>query len=295
MVEFKKYHPIVNFIYFVVVIGFSCFFMHPLCLLISLGCGFLYSVILKGKKAFVANLFYMLPVFLLTAIINPLFNHKGITVLCYLPSGNPLTLESIIYGLFTATMLVGVMCHFYCYTEIMTSDKFMYLFGRIIPSMSLIISMTLRFVPRFVRQFKKVLNAQKCMGRDVGKGSIINRLKNALDILSIMTTWALENAVDTADSMKSRGYGLRGRTAFSIYKFDKRDAMVLIYILLFGAYTFAGYLAGGMYFSYYPSVKQASFTPFNISLYVAYFMICICPVAVEIREVVKWKALRSKM
>ncbi len=295
MVEFKKYHPIVNFIYFVLVIGFSCFFMHPLCLLISLGCGFLYSVMLKGKKAFRANFMYMIPVFFITALINPLFNHKGITVLCYLPSGNPLTLESIIYGLFTATMLVGVMCHFYCYTEIMTSDKFMYLFGKIIPSMSLIISMTLRFVPRFLAQFKVVLNAQKCMGRDVSGGSLIKRIKNALNILSIMTTWALENAVDTADSMKARGYGMRGRTAFSIYNFDKRDAKALIYILLFGAYTFAGYLAGGMYFSYFPSVKQASFTLFDTSVYVAYFMLCICPVVIEFREVIKWKALRSKM
>ena len=295
MVEFKKYHPIVNFIYFVLVIGFSCFFMHPLCLLISLGCGFLYSVMLKGKKAFRANFMYMIPVFFITALINPLFNHKGITVLCYLPSGNPLTLESIIYGLFTATMLVGVMCHFYCYTEIMTSDKFMYLFGKIIPSMSLIISMTLRFVPRFLAQFKVVLNAQKCMGRDVSGGSLIKRIKNALNILSIMTTWALENAVDTADSMKARGYGMRGRTAFSIYNFDKRDAKALIYILLFGAYTFAGYLAGGMHFSYFPSVKQASFTLFDTSVYVAYFMLCICPVVIEFREVIKWKALRSKM
>ena len=44
-------------------------------------------------------------------------------------------------------------------------------------------------------------------------GSLLQRLKNAITILSIMVTWALENAIETADSMKSRGYGLPGRTA----------------------------------------------------------------------------------
>ena len=51
MNEFKTYHPIVNFVYFVFVIGFSCFFMHPVCLVISLVSGFSYSVMLKGRKA----------------------------------------------------------------------------------------------------------------------------------------------------------------------------------------------------------------------------------------------------
>ena len=51
MNEFKTYHPIVNFTYFVFVIGFSMFFMHPVCLSVSLACGFTYSVLLKGKKA----------------------------------------------------------------------------------------------------------------------------------------------------------------------------------------------------------------------------------------------------
>jgi energy-coupling factor transporter transmembrane protein EcfT len=91
----------------------------------------------------------------------------------------------------------------------MTSDKFVYLFGRIIPSMSLLLSMTLRFVPRFIAQIKVVSNAQKCVGRDASNGGVVQRVRNAITILSIMVTWALENAIETADSMKSRGYGLR--------------------------------------------------------------------------------------
>jgi len=295
MNEFKTYHPIVNFIYFVFVIGFSCFFMHPVCLGISLSCGFTYSVILKGKKAIKTNLIYMLPMLVLMALINPAFNHEGMTVIKYLPSGNPLTLESIVYGLCTAVMIVSVICHFSCYNEVMTSDKFIYLFGRIIPALSLILSMTLRFVPRFAAQLKVVTNAQRCMGRDVSNGSIIKRAKCGLNILGIMTTWSLENAIETADSMKSRGYGIPGRTAFSIFTFDNRDKKALIYILLTGVYTFAGNLMGGMYFRFFPSMKHAEASAFSISVFVAYFLLCICPVIIELWEVRKWKALKSKI
>ena len=295
MNEFKTYHPIVNFVYFVFVIGFSCFFMHPVCLGISLASGFTYSVMLKGKKQVKTNLIYMLPMLLMMALINPAFNHEGVTIIEYLPNGNPLTLESIIYGLCASVMIVSVICHFSCYNEVMTSDKFIYLFGKIIPAMSLIISMTLRFVPKFAHQLKIVTNAQRCMGRDVSSGSIIKRAKCGLNILSIMTTWSLENAIETADSMKSRGYGIPGRTAFSIFNFDIRDKCALAFILLLGIYTLVGSLMGEMTFSFFPSMKMAKASVFGISVFVAYLMLCICPIIIELWEVRKWKAIESKI
>lgn len=295
MSEFKTYHPIVNFTYFVLVIGLSCFLMHPVCLGISLICGFAYSVMLKGRKAIKTNLIYMLPMLIVMALINPAFNHEGVTIMAYLPSGNPLTMESVIYGLCAALMIVSVICHFSYYNEVMTSDKFIYLFGKIIPSLSLVISMTLRFVPRFVSQLKVVTDAQRCIGRDVSNGSLVKRVKHGLDILSIMATWSLENAVETADSMKSRGYGIPGRTAFSIFTFDKRDKKALFCILLLGIYTVWGKLKGGMYFGFFPSVEMADVSVYNISVFLAYLLLCMYPIIIEVWEVRKWNALRSKI
>ena len=295
MNEFKTYHPIVNFTYFVFVIGVSCVFLHPVCLGISLASGFAYSVMLKGRKQVKTNLIYMLPMVLVMALINPLFNHEGVTIIAYFPSGNPLTFESIIYGLCTAMMIVSVICHFSCYNEVMTSDKFIYLFGKVIPAMSLIISMTLRFVPKFAHQLKVVTNAQKCIGRDASNGSLIKRAKSGLNILSIMTTWSLENAIDTADSMKSRGYGIPGRTAFSVFTFDIRDKKALICILILGIYTFVGALMGGMSFKFYPSIQKTEFSVFGISVFTSYLLLCVCPIIIELWEVRKWKVLRSKI
>lgn len=292
MNEFKTYHPIVNFVYFAFVIGFSCVFMHPICLVISLLSGFIYSVMLKGRKAIKTNLIYMLPTLTFAAFINPAFNHEGITIISCLPSGNPLTFESVVYGLAAAMMIVSVICWFSCYTEIMTSDKFIYLFGRIIPSLSLVLSMTLRFVPKFSAQLKVVTNAQRCMGRDVSNGSVIQRAKHGLLILSIMTTWALENAIETADSMKSRGFGHSGRTSFSIFTFDKRDKKTLLCIVILGAYTLIGKLYGGMYFRYFPSLQTGNFSMYGLSIFIAYFALCICPIIIEVYEVRKWNTIK---
>ncbi|MDD4780463.1 MAG: energy-coupling factor transporter transmembrane component T [Tissierellia bacterium] len=292
---FSSYHPLVNFSYFVFVFAFSMVFMYPVCLGISLVCSFIYSISLRGKRAVKFNFVFLLPMMLVTAIINPAFNHEGATILMYLHTGNPLTLESIVYGIAASAMLAAMVCWFSCYNEIMTSDKFVYLFGRIIPSLSLILSMALRFIPRFKTRIKEVSEAQRCIGRDVSNGSIIERAGHGIRILSIMITWSLENAIETADSMRSRGYGLQGRTAFSIYKFDRRDKKALISIFILGMFVLIGGILGGLKWRYFPTMKGASLGIINISLWLAYMGLCLVPVIVHREEERQWKATQSKI
>ncbi|MEG1583890.1 MAG: energy-coupling factor transporter transmembrane component T [Anaerovorax sp.] len=293
--EFAAYHPTINFLYFTLVLLCSMFFLHPLCLLISLGCSVAYSIVLKGRKALRFQLMYLLPMMFVAALVNPAFNHEGVTILAYLPSGNPLTLESIVYGIAAATMLVAVISWFSCYNVIMTSDKFIYLFGRVIPALSLILSMVLRFVPKFKAQIQVISNGQRCVGRDISNGGIFERARHGLRILSIMVTWALENSIETADSMKTRGYGLPGRTAFSIYTFDKRDKKALTVIGIAGFYTLIGSFLGGTYFRYFPIMKGVGISWFSCSVFVAYFILCISPVVIEGWEDRRWKQLQSKI
>ena len=295
MNEFKQYHPIVSFVYFAAVIAFTMVFMNPVCLAISFVSGFVYSVMLGGEKSLRFNLVYILPLMLVTAAVNPAFSHEGVTILCYLPSGNPLTLESILYGIAAAVMLASVICRFSCFNRIMTSDKFIYLSGRIMPSLSLVLSMVLRFVPKFKTQIKAVSGAQKCIGRDVSSGSIMQRAKNGIKILSVMITRSMENAIDTADSMKSRGYGLPGRTAYSNFRFDARDARTLCCILALSACVIFGALHGGLRFRYFPDMRGAETGFYGVSAAAAYLLLSFMPVIIEIREEIKWKKLKSKI
>ena len=148
---FSRYHPLVNFLFFALVLAYSMVLMHPVCLAVSLTGALVYAGELGGRRALAGHLKFALPVLLLAAIVNPAFNHAGITILTYLPSGNPLTLESILYGLAAGAMLCAVVLWFVCFNAVITSDKFVYLFGRVIPALSLVLSMTLRFVPLFRR------------------------------------------------------------------------------------------------------------------------------------------------
>ena len=292
---FETYHPLVNFIYFVLVIGFSMVLIHPLTQGITLVSAILYVIYVEGKKSIFFLLKVCLPMLLMTVFINPAFNHEGMTILFYFSNGNPLTLESILYGCSAGCMLITMLLWFSAFSRVMTSDKFIYLFGKIIPSLSLILSMSLRFIPKFKNQMHKVAEAQKSIGRDLSSGSLIHRTKIAILIVSIMITWALENAIETADSMKSRGYGLKGRTAFSIYRFEDRDLYVLLWFLFCGLFLIAGIIVSAFGFRYFPNIRYAVLDGSTIPFYCVYFGLCITPVMLNIREERKWKTLYLKM
>ena len=291
---FSGYHPIINFLYYALVLLFSMCLMHPVYLAISLTGALAYDIYLKGRKAVRFAVMGLLPMAAVAALVNPAFNHEGATILTYLPSGNPLTMESMFYGVAAAVMLASVVLWFSSYNEVMTSDKFVYLFGRVIPALSLVLSMALRFIPKFKSQMDVVAEAQSCIGRDTKTGSVIRRVSNAIKIFSIMVTWSLENAIETADSMRARVYGLPGRTAFSIYRFDDRDKAALAWLIFCGAYILSGWLAGGMYFRYYPTVKTALWTPLTISFMCVYLALVLMPVILDRKEDRQWKSLRSE-
>lgn len=290
---FSSCHPTINFLYFLVVIASSMFFMHPVFLGISLVCGMAYSIYLNGAKAVKFNILYMLPTLLFFAVMNPVFNHAGATIIVYV-NDNPVTVESIVYGFASAAMFVSVIIWFSCYNAVMTSDKFIYLFGRVIPALSLVLSMVLRLVPKLKAQIHVISNAQKCVGRDVTNGNVFQKARNGMKILSILTTWALENAIETADSMKSRGYGLKGRTSFSNYRFDTRDGMALAWIAALSLILIFGAVTGENNMVYFPAIVAKPISGLSFLVYFAYGGLCLLPLILNILEDIKWARLKSK-
>lgn len=290
---FGDCHPAVSFAYFALTIGCGMFFMHPVCLAVSLLGSVSYYIRLRGGRSVRFFLKFALPVMLLAAAVNTLFNHRGDTVLCLLPTGNKLTLESILYGAAAAFMLVSVLAWFGCCTEIMTSDKFVYLFGKAIPSLSLVLSMTLRFVPRFTERFEQVKEARICMGKTAR--SPFGKLKEAVSCFLTVAAWSLESSIVTADSMKSRGYGLRGRTSFSIFAFTERDACLLAWLGLAAVFLISGAVSGNLGWTYYPGFGGALAEPLTIALEAVYFAVCFMPIAVDFWEDIKWRSSRSKI
>ena len=285
---FSGYHPWVNLCYFALVLVCAMVFLHPVCLLISLVSALGYSGCLYGRKLW-RGLRYLVPVVLLAAVITPLFTHHGVTVLAYFPSGNPLTLESIAYGLAASLMLAAVFLWFSCWNRVLSTDKMVYLFGRGAPALSLLLSMVLRFVPGLARQREKIAQAQLCLrGGEVPDG-VWGKLKSGAGSLSILVTWSLEHAVETADAMKSRGYGLPGRTAFSLYRWEGRDKRMLAWLLACGAALAVGWGRGALAYGYYPRMTGA-WTPASWALFMVYLALCVTPLILNGREGWRWKS-----
>ena len=295
---FSTYHPLLNMLFFAGVLGVTMFVTHPVILGISLVSAIAYAALLKGwRRTIRNNLIFTLPVMIIAAAINPMFNHYGVTILGYLSNGNPFTLESCVYGLIMALMLAAVITWFSCYTEVMTSDKFIYLFGRIIPALSLVLSMALRFVPHFVRQAGVIADGQKCVGRSTSNGSVMARVKHGITIFSILVTWALENAIETADSMKCRGYGEKGRTAFAIFRFDKRDAWCLLGMSVTFGIVMAGAARGYVFSRYNPRIVVEGWplTPGSCLVFGSFLIFCMLPVLLETADRQMWKKRRQQV
>ena len=289
---FSGFHPVVNFIFFLVALGLTMFIQQPVYLLISMISGCAYLLYLQGKKGFLRQVGYLVPILVMMAIMNPMFNHEGITVLWYLPNDNPVTLEAICFGLASAVMMGASIVWFNCCNTVFTSDKIIYLFGRVIPALSLMISMTLRFVPRFKNFLQSVLRTQQAMHKPENTKE---KLQQALAAFSATVSWAMEQSIVSADSMKSRGYGLFGRTAFSIYIFEKRDGVALMMLFLLCVGTVVPHLVGLMGWTYYPSMTGDLLGPVQILAYLCYGGMCNLPLIINLMEDRKWNALRSKI
>ncbi|TKI66299.1 energy-coupling factor transporter transmembrane protein EcfT [Lysinibacillus mangiferihumi] len=293
MKAFETFHPIVLFSFFVATIGLSMIFMHPVYLTITIFSAISLNIALRRQLFFKDWKLYV-PLFFLMAIINPMISHNGQLVLLYV-NGNAITVEAILYGIAIATMIVAIMLWFSCYNVMMTSDKFIYLFGKVSPALSLTLSISLRLVPRFKHQLTQIVQAQKVIGMDFTTGSLWHRIKCTVRILSILITWALDNAIDTADSMKARGYGVKKRTAFSIFIFERRDGFVLaMIILLFFSNLVASFIGTTTYY-FYPTFGAVKWDMTSILFYISYVILLSIPLVFEIWGALKWRSLKSTM
>ena len=293
MNAYSSYHPIVLILYFLSVTTLTMMTVNPVFLTLALLGGLCYFALLKGAKEFFLDLAFYIPMMLLIAVVNPLFSHNGETILFFL-NDNRVTLEAIIYGVFIAVLIVAIIYWFKCYNEAMTSDKFIYLFGKIIPKLSLILSMALRFVPEYKKQIKKISKAQKTLGL-YSSNSIVDKITGGIQVFSILITWSLENSITTADSMKARGYGLKGRTSFSLFKFTLRDGLMLSIIVCIMSVIVMSISLDKVYFNYYPVINSADNSSFAIITYVLLCILVFIPFLIEVKENIRWKLLISKI
>ena len=288
---FERCHPAVNLIYFAAVVAAMITFQHPVFLAVSFLCAFAYSVKRNGWKALMFNL-CLLPMIAVFALYYSSYTHFGMTVLRQNFVGNNMTLESLVYGFVLGVMGTGVCIWFSCVYSVFTTDKVVYLFGKVSPRFSLFLAISLRMIPRIKKEAKRINMAQQGIGRGVNQGNLWQRIRNSIRIFSMLVTWTIDSLTVASESMRSRGSSLRGRKAFSIYRFDNRDRLFVIGLFLCLTLTMMAVLLGQTDMVYDPRIIWTTVSPIFCTGYTA---LCLMPLGLELWTEYRFRKARESL
>ncbi len=289
---FSQYHPLVNFLFFLLAIGMGVIVQHPAYLLAGVLTSALYYLLLKGAKG-LKTVLLLIPTFLVLSLINPLFNTRGDHILFFL-FGRPYTAQALVYGAAVASIFVITILWFGCYNTVLTSDKFCVLFGTVMPSLSLLLVMILRMIPNLIRRAKQISLCRSAIGKG-GNGGRKETLKNSASVLSSLTLWSLEGSIITADSMRSRGYGAARRTSFHTYRFQGRDGILLCLMLLLTGGYMAAIISGGAEAVFTPSFVFAPLCGYHAIGFGFYCVFLLLPSVLHVKEALLWRFFISKI
>ncbi|HCC35312.1 MAG TPA: hypothetical protein DEQ02_06630 [Ruminococcaceae bacterium] len=276
---FAFYHPAVLFVYFLGAAGLTMLTLHPAFAAVSFMAGGCYAVYLKGPGEYLKSLRFYLPLFLAVAAGNVFFSGLGLSVLFYF-GGNPVTWESVLYGLCSGGMLVAVLQWFGCCERVMTSDKLLCLFGRILPVISMMLAMIFRYIPEVIRRAKEINSAQAAL---VGmkKCSKRKKTKQGLRLASVLMAWTMENSMETADSMLARGYGSRKRSYYTNERLTVEDTGLLIFLGSLAVFSAVMILTRVNRFAFYPTLRGMTL---QLPLLLAYALFLMFPLILEGKE-----------
>lgn len=282
-------HPSSTILFYICVIFYSMYTTNLYIMIISFLSAILFLMLLQGFKRSIKYIIMMLLLIILISITNQMFTHQGSTILFKIGKLN-YTYEALIYGLYMGLMISSILTWFMTYNIVISNDKFIYLFGGLFPNIAISISMGLSYLPRLRKQSNKIINAQKNLG--FYSSSLKDKIKISLRAFSILTTYSLENSLDLADSMNARGFGVKKRTRFSIYKYTFGDVIFTSLMVLLASYIIYYSLSIKNKFVYYPVITKVVYNLHEILIYIVVAILMLIPSIIEAKENLKWKYLK---
>ena len=291
---FASYHPAVMLAFFVGAIVLCVIVQQPLFQVVGMVAAACLYVGIRGRAAFKV-IGGLAVAFVVIALINPLFTTMGVDVLFTYFGGRRYTLQGLVYGCSTSAMFVTIMLWFASYSHLMTSDRFSYLFGGVAPAFTLVLTMVLRLVPSYQRKAAQISTARKCIGKSAFDGGLRHRVEDGASILSSLTTWSLEGAIVTADSMRSRGYGLGKRTSFARYRPRPADFVLAAVLVVAFVGVCACVLSGVLEVMYLPQIDMKPLDGVGWLALLGFCIFLLAPTAINGGEALKWRCSLSRI
>lgn len=219
-------HPIVEFTKFVILITICATTENPVVIVSFL----IMSLVISRGKLWFSSLW----VFFVIWTVDVFTISEGVTFLGY-RNFHLVTLEGVVYGLLMALRMVALLNIVWTMSKDIKADKIVIITSYLAPPLSLIISMTIRAVNRYSQKYKEIYYFHKAMEKE----DVIHKVYVAIQSLSILVDWALENGMETSESMMGKKYGTARRTSYKNVRISRSDiveiAVMLAIVILYVA------------------------------------------------------------
>lgn len=281
---FDTAHPVVPALYFAGTSVLMMCALQPVYVGISLVAALLFSLCCRGLRATLAGLRWQLPLLALVCLANPLFSASGSTVVCRI---GPVAVyaEALAFGACMGALMVSVVVWLECASRVLTQDRLLAVSGRVLPTVSLMVSMTAQLVPQLMRRAQTVRQveaactaARKC---ETGSG-----LKSHSRLGTMLLTWSLEDSLERSDAMRARGWGASPRrTSYRTWRFRAGDAVALVVIGLLLAFDAFLAAVARSQFHFYPTMPRL------VAWwgYVPYIVLLLVPTVLDLCQRALWR------
>lgn len=282
---FATYHPAVAFVFLACAIVISMAALQPVFVALSFLGALACSVVCRGARATAGSFVWIVPLWLVVAIANPLFSASGSTEILRI-GVRAVYVESLVYGACSGGMLASVFLWFSSYAACMNSANTMALFGNVLPIVSLMVSQVMRLVPQFVARGRGIAAAQDAVSAAAPQTKR-QQTAGRLRIVSVLMGWGMEDGIERSDAMHARGYdcGAR-RTTYKRYRFGRADASVLAAIVVLAAVAGACAAAVCLRFSFYPTLSGWG----AWWAHLPYALLMAVPSALRFKEWLLWRS-----
>lgn len=196
-----------------------------------------FKVILKGLRTIILIIVF-------TSVLQIFYNKDGIVLFKPFPNIDfCITSSGVINALFITVRIIALIFYSslltYTTSPTMLTDAIERLLSPLkiikinVHSVSMMMTIALRFIPTLIEEINIIMSAQKSRGAELETGSLAKRAKALVPIFIPLFVSSFRRAYELAYAMECRCYnGNNGRTRMKIMKMSLKDYVTLILIFL---------------------------------------------------------------
>ena len=286
LLAFDLVHPVVQLGCFAVILIFTMMAIHPVFLMISYLAALSFSFYAQGWRSTLKGLAWQIPLILICTAINPLFSAVGSTQLFRIGS-RAIYAESVIYGACMGLMLASIILWFSNAVRVLTLDKVMTALGNRLPTIGIMLSMTMRMVPQFVTRGRLIGSTMQAVSSAKPQNAA-EQTGGRIRLVSVLMGWSMEDSLETADSMRARAWGAtHKRTSYQRYRFCTYDAVASAGIAALVVIDAILAIGACLHFQFYPTMTHLTVW----WGYLPYALLLTLPLLACLIDDLKWRRI----